>query len=79
MYTKKMSDAFHKIKAPKDFGVLVMDSGNFITIKINPEHISNASEERKQEIAEYVLKVKSTLEKFGAVVFIYRESVKDKK
>jgi hypothetical protein len=79
MYTKKMSDAFHAIKAPENFGVMVLDAGDFITIKINPETLVDITPERGLEIKKYIEKVKKTFEKYGAVVYIVRDTLEKKK
>jgi hypothetical protein len=75
MYTKKMSDEFQSLKAPKNFGVKVFDADNFITVLIAPEQIINLSEEEAKEAIEYVKLVKQTFEKHGAIVHIVRPPV----
>jgi hypothetical protein len=79
MYTKKMSDAFHAIKAPENFGIMVLDAGDFITLKINPETLVDITPERGLEIKKYIEKVKKTFEKYGAVVYIVRDTLEKKK
>lgn len=74
-----MSDAFHAIKAPENFGVMVLDAGDFITLKINPESLVGITTEQADSIKKYVEKVKSTFEKHGAIVYIVRESLPKKK
>lgn len=74
-----MSDAFHAIKAPENFGVMVLDAGDFITIKINPETLVDITPERGLEIKKYIEKVKKTFEKYGAVVYIVRDTLEKKK
>ena len=79
MYTKQMSDAFHAIKAPNNFGVKVFDADNFITIYIGPEQLIKLSEDEQKEAIEYVTKIKSVFEKYGAIVHIVRPPLeKDK-
>lgn len=80
MYTKKMSDAFHAIKGPENFGVKVFDAENFITILIEPKQLLKLSEDEIKNAISYVKKVKSTFEKHGAIVHIVRPPIeKDKK
>ena len=80
MYTKKMSDAFHAIKAPTNFGVKIFDAENFITILIAPEQLLKLSKEEAEKAVEYVQKVKKTFEKHGAIVHVVRPPLeKDEK
>ena len=80
MYTKKMSDAFHAIKAPENFGVKIFDADNFITILISPEQLLKLDEIQAKDAIVYVQKVKKTFEKYGAIVHIVRPPLeKDKK
>jgi len=72
MYTKKMSDAFHAIKAPENFGVKVFDAENFITILIAPEQLLKLDENQAKDAIAYVEKVKKVFEKHGAIVHIVR-------
>lgn len=75
MYTIEMAKAFKAIKAPKDFGVTIYDNENFITIQINPEKLVDLTEKQTEKVVEYVNTVKQTFEKFGAVVFVVRDSL----
>lgn len=70
-----MSDEFHAIKSPKNFGVKVFDADNFITVYIAPEQILKLSEEEAKEAIDYVKLVKKTFEKHGAIVHIVRPPV----
>jgi hypothetical protein len=80
MYTKKMSDAFHAIEAPKNFGVKVFDADNFITILIAPEQLLKLDKDEAKKAIAYVQKIKKTFEKHGAIVHIVRPPIeKDKK
>lgn len=79
MYTIEMAKAFKKIKAPKNFGVLVYENENFITIQINPKQLINLTEKETEDAINYVNKVKKTFENLGAVVFVIRETIEKEK
>jgi hypothetical protein len=80
MYTKKMSDAFHAIKAPENFGVKIFDAENFITILVAPEQLLKLNKDEVKDAITYVEKIKKVFEKHGAIVHIVRPPLeKDKK
>ena len=75
-----MSDAFHAIKGPTNFGVKVFDAENFITILIEPKQLLKLSENEIEDAVSYVEKVKNIFEKHGAIVHIVRPPIeKDNK
>lgn len=74
-----MSDAFHAIKAPENFGVKVFDAENFITILIAPEQLIGMSEEHAKAALSYVEKIKKVFEKHGAIVHIVRPPLEKNK
>jgi hypothetical protein len=77
MYTLEMAEAFKLIIPPENFGVVLYDSEEFVTVMINPKDLLNLSEKHKTEIVQYINNVKKTLEDFGATVFIVREALEE--
>ncbi|NBR61484.1 MAG: hypothetical protein EBT86_07505 [Actinobacteria bacterium] len=77
MYTLEMATAFKEIIAPKNFGVVLYDADNFITLVIDPKDIEGLSKEEMEPIVKYINDVKKTLENLGAVVFVVRDSVNE--
>lgn len=75
MYTIEMATAFKAIKPPKDFGVIIYDNENFITVQIKPENLLNLTEKQTEKIVTYVNEVKQTFEKLGAIVFVVRDTL----
>jgi hypothetical protein len=71
----EMAKAFKAIKSPKNFGVVIYDNDDFVTIKINPEKLLNLTTKQIEDITEYLNKVKKTFESFGAIVFIVRDTL----
>jgi hypothetical protein len=78
MYTIEMAKAFKAIKPPKNFGVIIYDNDDFVTIKINPEKLLDLTDKQAENIAEYLNKVKKTFENFGAIVFVVRDTLENK-
>jgi hypothetical protein len=78
MYTLEMSTAFKNIKPPKNFGVVIYDNDNFITIEINPEQLLDLTEQESQEAVDYINEIKRTFESFGSIVFIVRNAIDGK-
>ncbi len=72
-----MSKAFRAIKAPENFKVTIFDSGEFITMVIDPEDIENLLDNQVDDAVQYINDVKKALEDNGAVVYIVREALKD--
>lgn len=75
MYTEEMAKDFHAIVPPQDFKVDLYDNDQFITIMIDPNDLVDISDERGQEIIKYIVDVKESLEKNGAIVLIVREEI----
>ena len=77
MYTPDMATAFKSIVPPKNFGVVILDSHDFLTIQIDPKEILSIAEEDKASVVQYINDVKKTFEDLGAVVLIVREALED--
>lgn len=77
MYTVEMATAFKAITPPKNFGVVLLENDDFITIQIDPKDLVSLADEEKLEAVEYVNKVKKALEQHGAVVMILREALEE--
>ena len=75
MYTPEMASAFKAIVPPKNFGVVLLENPDFLTIQIEPSDLEKLSEEEIPEAVQYINDVKRTLESFGAVVLIVREAL----
>ncbi len=75
MYTDEMAKDFHAIEAPEGFKVDLYDNGQFITIMVDPNSLLDITEERSQQIVNYIINVKQALEKHGAIVLIVREEL----
>jgi len=76
MYTDKMRMAFHSIRAPKNFGVTVIDNDTFITIKLDEKSFVRMTHDEKLEAVKYVTNVKKALEMEGAIVLVTREPLR---
>lgn len=72
-----MSNAFKAIKAPENFGVTIFDSGDFITMVIDPEDIENLLDNQVDDAVQYINNVKKALEDNGAIVYIVRKALED--
>lgn len=77
MYTPEMATAFRAIVPPKNFGVVLLENDDFITIQIDPKDLTNLLDEEKPAVVQYINDVKRTLEEHGAVVMILREALED--
>jgi hypothetical protein len=73
MYTENMKMAFHSIRAPKNFGVQLIDNDTFITVKAKEDVFMKLSDQGKREAVEYMVRVKTALEDNGAIVLLVRE------
>jgi len=78
-YTDAMRRAFHSITPPKRFGINLIDSEHFITIKLDEKSFLHLTHDEKIEAVQYVAKVKNALEQNGAIVLVTREPLGDKK
>ena len=77
MYTAEMATAFKAIVPPKNFGVVLLENEDFITIQIDPKELLAVPEEDLEAAVKYINDVKSTLEGLGAVVMILREALEE--
>ncbi len=76
MYTDAMRIAFHSIRAPKNFGVDLIDNEAFLTIKLDERSFINMTHEEKLDAVKYVAMVKKALEMEGAIVLVTREPMR---
>lgn len=72
-----MATAFKTIVPPENFGVTILDNGDFLTILIDPEDIESLLDNQVDDAVQYIKDVKKTLEDQGAIVYIVREALKD--
>jgi hypothetical protein len=77
MYTPEMATAFRAITPPKNFGVVLLENEDFITIQIDPKDLINLLDEDKPAVIQYINEVKKTLEDHGAIVMILREALEE--
>ena len=74
-YTDRMRRAFRSIPVPHpDFKMDVIDSDNFITLKIHLKPLMMMPAEDRKRCIIYALKVKAALESEGAVVLVVRDA-----
>jgi len=76
MYTDSMKRAVHSIKAPKGFGVDIIDNNAFITIKLDEKLFVKLVHDEKIAALQYTLQLKKALEMEGAIVLVSREALK---
>jgi len=74
MYTDEMAKAFHSIKPPKNFSVILMDFDHFISVQVDPRQLVDKLDTEVQDIVRYITEVKESLESFGTLVNISRET-----
>jgi hypothetical protein len=77
MYTSEMATAFKAITPPNNFGVVILENENFLTIQIDPRDLTTLLDKDKPTVVEYINNVKKTLEDHGAVVMILREAIEE--
>ena len=77
MYTDAMAKAFHSIRAPRGFGLQIIDEDNFLTVKASEEQFMRLGHDQKIEAVQYMIKVKGALEDNGAIVLLVREGGKE--
>ena len=77
MYTTEMATAFKAIVPPKNFGVVLLENNDFITIQIDPKELLAVAEDGIEDAVKYINDVKNMLEGFGAAVLIVRETLED--
>ena len=73
MYTPEMATAFRAIVPPKNFGVILLENDDFMTIQIEPEEILKLNQDEIPQAVQYINDVKNALESFGVPVLIVRE------
>ena len=74
MYTVEMATAFKNIIPPQNFGVMIYDAEDFLTIMIEPKDLENLDKNQAEEVVKYINNVKKTLEDHGAIVLVVRNS-----
>lgn len=77
MYTVEMATAFKSIVPPKNFGVVILENPDFLTIQIDPNDLKKLTDEEKPEAVQYINDVKKAFENLGAVVLILREAIEE--
>lgn len=79
MYTLEMKRAVHSLESfkPKNFGVIIEDNDNFLTIRAPEKNFMQLTEEGKRMAIEYMIRMKKALEENGAIVLIVREGGKE--
>lgn len=77
MYTTEMATAFRAIVPPKNFGIVLLENEDFITIQIDPKELLAVPVEDRDSAVKYINDVKNVLEDLGAVVLILREAIED--
>lgn len=77
MYTDAMKMAFHSIRAPRNFGVQLIDNDTFITVKAKEDIFMRLHDDEKRGAIEYMIRVKKALEDNGAIVLLVREGGKE--
>ena len=77
MYTPEMATAFKSIVPPKNFGVVILENDDFLTIQIDPQELLAVPEEDRSAVVQYINDVKKSFEDLGAVVLILREALED--
>lgn len=75
MYTEAMARAFHQVRAPKNFGVELIDNDHFLVVKANEKQFAQLDDYNKRQAVEYLARVKKALEENGAIVLITRDGV----
>jgi hypothetical protein len=77
MYTDQMRRAFHSLRAPKNFSLILVDNEHFITVRAPEKEFMRLSLDEKYEAVEYMVRVKKALEDNGAIVMLVREGGKE--
>lgn len=77
--TEEMRRAFHSVRAPKNFGVLLAehsDNGVLLYLEViaDEKTFMRLDDQGKREAIEYMAKVKTALEHSGAVVQLTRRA-----
>ena len=69
-----MAKAFRSVRAPKNFGVQIIDNEHFLSVKANERQFLRLDDYGKRQAIEYLVRVKKALEDNGAIVLIVREA-----
>jgi len=79
MYNLEMKKAVHSLDTykPKNFGVVIVDNDQFLTVKAPEKNFNQLLDEDKRRAVEYMVRVKSALEDLGAIVLLVREGGED--
>jgi len=79
MYNFEMKKAVHSLDTykPKNFGVIIVDNDQFLTVKAPEKNFNQLLDEDKRRAVEYMVRVKSALEDLGAIVLLVREGGED--
>ena len=72
-----MASAFKAIKAPENFGVTILDNGDFLTVQVDPKELLELDKEHLEAAVQYIKDVKKALEDNKAIVLIVREALKN--
>jgi hypothetical protein len=68
MYNSIMQKAFRSIPVPKDFKVHIVDYDTFLTVRFYESQWRHYNENERLKCVQYMMTVKSALERLGAVV-----------
>ena len=68
MYNINMQRVFRSIPVPKDFRVDIVDYDTFLTIQFYESQWRNYKDSERFKCIQYLSKVKTALERLGAVV-----------
>jgi hypothetical protein len=68
VYTMQMKKAVHSIKPPSNFHMDIVDYKHFLAIQFYESHWRHMADSERLRCINYMTKVKTTLESFGAQV-----------
>jgi hypothetical protein len=77
MYTEAQRRAFHSVRSPKNFSVVLVDNEHFLTVRAPEKEFMRLTLDEKYEAVEYMVRVKKALEDNGAIVLLVREGGKE--
>ena len=72
-----MATAFHSVEPPQNFGVILYDNEDYITLKVDTDEILALSDSERTAAVEYINKAKRALEDNGAIVLVVREAIEE--
>ena len=70
MYNEIMQKAFKSIPVPKDFKAHIVDYDTFIVVRFYESQWRHYTEAERFKCVQYMMNVKSALERLGAIVAI---------